>query len=456
MPASLTFKYPVFLAQQFLQGITSGLTAVYVFVGHPQVWVDASNATVNDTNPPVPVDDVQDVEFDYWRDMLGAAQVTGDNSQFVLPRNDWVSGSVYSQYDDEDTNLPAELYYVLDVSTLPNRVYKCLWNNGGRESTTAPSVISNSLTPQETSDGYVWQYMYTIDSENASTFLTSNWMPVLSDNTVQANALLNAGQLPTAVPLVIENGGLGYNALLPTSVTLMGDGSGANVSANGVSIVGGLVSQIVLLSGGEGYTEVTSINVFQTGTMTQATARAIIPPYPNHGYNPVTELNAGALMATVEFVNSESGELTISNSYRRIGLLINPLDANGNIANLSFYPTTTDITISANTGVFLPDDVITDTTLNAAPTAVVVDVVTVNGAYIVRVTDIDDEGVVPFQPGDTIENLISTVSATVVSTTGPGLTTYSGDIIWVNQRTPVARANNQLEEIKIVFPFNNA
>ena len=435
MPASLTFKYPVFLAQQFLQGITSGLTAVYIFVGQTSVWVDASNVAVNDTNPPIPIDNVQEVEFDYWRSMIGAVQVTGNNSQFVVPRNNWTSGTIYSQYDDEDQNLFNEVYYTLDVSTLPNRVYKCLWNNGGRQSTTAPSVIGNSLTPQETADGYVWQYMYTIDSENASTFLTSNWMPVLSDPTVQANALANPGKLPTAVPLVIVNGGLGYNALLPTNTTITGDGSGANVSANGVAITGGLVSQVVLLSGGQGYTEVTAINVFQSGAMTQAIVRAIIPPYPNHGANPVTELNAGALMTTAEFIDSESGELTVSNSYRRIGIVVNPLDANGNIATLNFYPQTTDITFNANTGVFQPDDVITDITQPSNPTAVVVNVIG-SGPYIVRVTAIDAQGVVPFQPGDTIENALS-VSATVVSTTGPSLTPYSGDIIWVNQRTPV-------------------
>jgi hypothetical protein len=121
-------------------------------------------------------------------------------------------------------------------------------------------------------------------------------MPVLANSVVQANALTNSGKLPIAVPLVLTTPGQGYNPANGVSVTLAGDGAGASVSGNGVTIVGGHITEVRLALGGLGYSQVTSINVFQSGAVTQATARAIIPPYPNHGYDPVKELNATALM----------------------------------------------------------------------------------------------------------------------------------------------------------------
>src|ERR1019366_7010050 len=247
MPQILTGKYYGFLAQQMFSQINTNAISAYVFVGHPSVWSV-------DTAPPAPVDDVQKTDFDYWRDLLGAKLVTGNDCAFVVPRKDWVSGTVYDQYDDVDTALGTRSYFVLDATSLPNRVYKCLWNNGGAVSTTAPSVIGTDLVPTTTADNYVWQYMYTIDSQTARTFLTNQWMPVLSDNAVQANALSNAGKLPLAVPLVITGAGSGYNAAAAIVTTLQGDGSGAVVSANGVLLTGGGGSRITLAAGGIGYT----------------------------------------------------------------------------------------------------------------------------------------------------------------------------------------------------------
>jgi hypothetical protein len=455
MPALLTQKYRSFLAKQFLLAITSGQTGAYIFIGRPSPWVDTANVAVSDTNPPIPKDDVQAVDFDDWRDLLAAKRVTGASSNFVVPRRDWVTGTIYDQYDDLDENLAGKAYFVLDTLDQPFKVYKCLWNNKGAFSNVQPSVIGTTLTPQQTADGYVWQYMYTIDSLYAS-FLTTSWMPVLSDPSVQTNAMAIAGRLPTTVPLVIINGGASYNASVNVVTTLEGDGTGAAVTNNDVQITGGVVSSIVLATGGLGYTEVTSINVYQAGASTQASVRAIIPPYPNHGHDPIKELGAAALMLSAAFDQSEGGHLTVVNDYRRVGLLINPVEASNNEpASASFYRQTTDISISANTGVLLRDDVITNISKPVPrPTAIVVDVIPSGPNYKVRVVGVDDQGLdTPFAFGETIKNLTSGVEATVSGVLQPELVPYSGDIVWVNQRTPITRGSDQIEELKVVFPF---
>jgi hypothetical protein len=448
-----TQKFREFLANTYINAINA--TAIpYIFVGRTLPWVDAANVSVSDSNPPKPVDTVQNTDFEFWRDMLFAKKVTANNIGFVVARRDWVSATKYDQYDDTDPSLPTKSYYVLDTVHTPYKLYKCLWNNHGGFSTTAPGSIGTPLVPTQTGDGYVWQYMYTVDDISLKTFLTSLWMPVLANSAVQANALTNAGKLPVAVPLVVTNGGDRYNPALPVSVSITGDGAGASVSANGVQIIGGKVSDIHLAIGGLGYSEVTAINVFQTGANTQASARAIIPPYPNHGYDPVKELNAKAVMFVAALSGTEANTLTVINSYRRVGLLVNPTETGGNTATATGYKQTTDITMSANTGVLMPNDIVTNITDPAKPTAAVVDVVQVASNYVVRLTNVDDNGSANgYTVGDTIKCLASGIEATVGSISGPTLMPFSGSILCVEQRKPVSRDATLNEQIKLVFPL---
>ncbi len=455
MPAINTNKYRTFLAKSFLLGLQANTYNAYVFVGHPQQWTDDANNTVSDSAPPVPIDNTQEVDYDYWRDMLGMKKVSAANTQIVVARVNWQVGQAYDQYDDLDTDLHSKRFYVLDTSSgVPYKVYKCLWNNKGGNSFSAPSTIGTALVPQATADGYVWQYMYTISTEDRK-FLTTNWMPVLANSVVQANALNNAGKLPLAVPLIVESGGANYNASTTTVVTIQGDGNSASVVSGGVSIQGGVVTALQLADGGHGYTEVTSINVYQSGA-TLADVRAIIPPYPNHGADPAKELGVRAVMLTTQFEQDEIGKLTVENNYRRVGLITNPVEAGGNAATDSFYRTTTELTLSGNTGGFALDDVITNITkASPKPTALVVDVVTIANNFVVRVTNVDDKGYdVPFAFGDIIKVGSGGSEGTISGVTAPELTPYSGEILFVNQRTPVTRDIQQIEEIKLIFPFN--
>lgn len=451
-----TQKYRSFLASQLRASIVSGNTAPYIWVGRVLPWVDAANVAVSDSNPPAPVDHVQNTDYEFWRDLLVAKLVTANNIQLVVPRRDWVTGTIYDQYDDLDADLPTKTYYVLDSTQTPFKLYKCCWNNLGAASTVAPSTIGTPLVPTTAGDSYVWQYMYTIPDDNQNRrFLTSKWMPVLANSVVQANALTNSGKLPIAVPFVVTTPGAGYNPANAVSVTLSGDGASASVSANGVTIIGGHITEVRLALGGLGYSQVTAINVFQSGATTQATARAIIPPYPNHGYDPVKELNATALMFVSSLDSTETGNLTVINNYRRVGLILNPLlKGTTTVANATLYRQTTNLTISANTGVLLPDDIVTNITKASAPTATVVDVVTVANNYVVRLTGVNDNGdSVGFSPGDTVKNLSSGVEVTVATIEFPQLETFSGIITCVEQRKPVNRDPALNEEIKLVFPL---
>ena len=479
-----TNKYRTFLAQQFrttllLGGadatvkddITSTNTALmsagaattsefYLGVGRPQQWTD-------DNAPPTPTQDTQSLDFAAWRDLLGVKQITANNSALVITRHDWATNSVYTQYDDTNTTLTSNTFYVLDTQELPYKVYKCLWNNAdathvaGANSTVAPSTTGTTNNPVLTADGYVWQYMYTITTDDY-TYLTDDWMPVKTDSTVSDHAANNAGKLSTVVPLVVTAGGSDYNPAVDAAAAVEGDGTEATITAGGITFSANAVANVSFNTGGSGYTTIDTISVTQSGSSNTATVRALIPPYPNHGHDPVKELGCVSVMLTTELAYAEphsNSSMTVVNEYRRVMLLQDPLLANGSVANGTFYQQTYDCSLTSNTATFEPDDVVTVTNTTYTVTGTVVDVIKNSESpqeSVVRITNVHDggrtaAGYVAFANTDTITS--DSVSAVLGTVREPELKFYSGNILYIDQRVPVTRSDAQVEEVRLVFGF---
>ena len=479
-----TNKYRTFLAQQFrttllLGGadatvkddITSTNTALmsagaattsefYLGVGRPQQWTD-------DNAPPTPTQDTQSLDFAAWRDLLGVKQITANNSALVITRHDWATNSVYTQYDDTNTTLTSNTFYVLDTQELPYKVYKCLWNNAdathvaGANSTVAPSTTGTTNNPVLTADGYVWQYMYTITTDDY-TYLTADWMPVKTDSTVSDHAANNAGKLSTVVPLVVTAGGSDYNPAVDAAAAVEGDGTEATITAGGSTFSANAVANVSFNTGGSGYTTIDTISVTQSGSSNTATVRALIPPYPNHGHDPVKELGCVSVMLTAELAYAEphsNSSMTVVNEYRRVMLLQDPLLANGSVANGTFYQQTYDCSLTSNTATFEPDDVVTVTNTTYTVTGTVVDVIKNSESpqeSVVRITNVHDggrtaAGYVAFANTDTITS--DSVSAVLGTVREPELKFYSGNILYIDQRVPVTRSDAQVEEVRLVFGF---
>jgi len=483
-----TNKYRTFLAQQFhttllLGGaaasvkadITSTNTALmsagaattsefYLGVGRPQSWT-------NDVAPPTPTQDTQSLDFAAWRDLLGVKHITANNSALVIARHDWATDTTYTQYDDTNVSLMSNTFYVLDTTELPYKVYKCLWNNtdathvAGANSTVAPSTTGTTVTPVLTADGYVWKYMYTITTDDY-TYLTPAWMPVITNSTVSADATTNAGKLPTVVPLVVTAGGSAYTNAAAVTATLLGDGTGATINgaigATNITFSANAVANVSLYAGGSSYTTIDAITLTQSGSSNTASVRPLIPPYPNHGHDAVKELGCVSVMLTTELAYAEphgNSSMTVENNYRRIMLLRDPLLADGSVANGIFYQQTYDCSLTSNTATFEPDDVVTVTNTTYTVTGTVVDVIKNSESpqeSVVRITNVHDggrtaAGYVAFANTDTITS--SSVSAVLGTVREPELKTYSGNVLYIDQRVPVTRSDAQLEEVRLVFGF---
>jgi hypothetical protein len=120
-------------------------------------------------------------EKEIWDNMLLAKKVIPKDIELVIPRYNWTANTRYKQYDDKvelnnlfvsDAN--SEPMYVIN---LDGDVYKCLCNNVDEFSTIEPTGnFTQNDGFVQTSDGYLWKYMYNVKRGNK--FLTEEWIPV--------------------------------------------------------------------------------------------------------------------------------------------------------------------------------------------------------------------------------------------------------------------------------------
>ena len=128
MPAIITRQLRKILARNFFDGFNLNSNNYYVGIGRPEQW-DSSD------NVPVPEDTITDIR--QVRDQLISVKKVQAVSQ-VVPRNNWASGTIYSQYDDLISGYPVQPYY---VKTDNNQVYMCLETGRDADGNIVPSTV---------------------------------------------------------------------------------------------------------------------------------------------------------------------------------------------------------------------------------------------------------------------------------------------------------------------------
>jgi hypothetical protein len=518
MAAIVTTNCRIYAASQFEDSFATSGEYMYLFIAGTLPWVD-------DNSPPSPIDCELNLSTAY-RNMLSLKNITANNVSLAIPRNTWVVNTTYSQYDNTidlfDPASPNPPFYVTNTNL---QVYKCLNNNNGVPSTVQPSGTSTSVVTS--ADGYQWKYMYTVNSADVVSFVTTNWIPVstLASNDGSSQWQVQTAAVPGTVDRInIVTAGTSYTQV-PT-ITITGDGTGATATA---TIAGGNVTGINMTATGSGYTyanvAITNGGVSSNG----ATATATISPFGGHGSDPVTELGGFNVLVDVQLIYDENGNFTVSNDYRVLGLLSNPIlnDGSGDPATATDYDQAVRLNFSSVSGtIFNPDEIVTGSTSGATgvvldwtPTTVVPDgpaaktlrLVQCLGTFIPGETVIgaDATGVLStyaatassgtgttivfpagassvnsFYNGQTIKitagtgsgqtRLISayvgisrtaTVSTTwttppdntsvftIASIIKPDILPYSGKILYLENRRPVERASDQIEDSKILIQF---
>lgn len=242
------------------------------------------------------------------------------------------------------------------------------------------------------------------------------------------------------------------------TVAVRGDSGGTTTSlatAYVSNAYGGQVRSITVVSQGRSYSTANVIITANSSYGRGATARPIISPKGGHGADPVDELYGTSVMMNAKTINSESNTFTTNNDFRIIGIVRDPLLANGSYANTSVIDQTHRITVNSVIGDFFADEVITGQTSGAKGRLVYfanTNAARTNGVLkLIRVTTNGTGG--SFQAGETVTGETSTITATVVTNTSPALKPFSGIVIYNENREPINRGSSQTEDFKITVRY---
>jgi len=486
MPAIITNKFRIHNAEQFVESFTEASPNVYYLgIGRPQAFgtlTRGDSRTENqgsDTSPLTPVDSIQD-EFSYFDDFLAAKKVTSSDISYVIPRRNWTTGTVYDYYRHDYGNritgttttqtansgastIWDATFYV--VSSTYN-VYKCLDNNSNAASTVEPTGTSTSILT--TGDGYKWKYMYTLSASQQTNFLSTDFMAVATNSTVSSAAVDGAINI-----VKIKTAGTGGTDGTHTGITIRGDGSSGTVS---VTVSSGAVTAVTVTNAGTGYTfgyiRVADIITAGATGLSGTELDCIIEPKGGHGYNAIKELGGYYVMMNTNFEASEasnSGDFTTANDFRRVALVRDP-NSGGSAASVTTLRGTKAVLVTSPSGTFTADEEINQATTGAVGKVVEWDSSN-NILYYIQ-TKFNDAGVdsngnlTAFSGTNTITGQSSGATATPSSSTttvdnisftsgynAGEIDADTGDVIYVENRSPITRASDQTENVKLIIEF---
>ena len=485
MAAIITNKFRINNAEQFVESFSeTAATTYYLFIGRAHSWAtdaDVQGNSINegtDASPPTPNDDVTS-EFYNYDDMIGAKLISSSDVSHVIPRRNWTTGTTYDMYEHNisssnaansgATNLFDSTYFVMNSS---NAVYKVIENDGATASTVEPTSTSNSIF--ETSDGYRWKYMYSLTSAETLNFMSTDFIHVSTDSTVSAAAV--DGALDT---ILVVSGGSSFSTSSGSTISaipIRGDGSGGVAS---VTISSGAITAATVTTAGSGYTfaYIRDADIIAAtnagGAGSGSNLNVIIPPKGGHGSNAVKELGGFFVMLNKSLVGVEgTSDIGVGNDFRRIGLVRDPTNFGGStVATATTRRQLYAIKFASVSGTFTADEEINQATTGAVGKVVEYDSTNlILYYYQTRFPDVgtDSNGnLTAFSGANAITGQSSSASATpntsdsdttngVSFSSGyanPELAYDSGDIIYVEERSPITRASDQTENVKLIIEF---
>jgi hypothetical protein len=484
MSTIATTNFKTLSAKSFVNSIQNEDNLIYAFFGRSQPWL-------NETFENTPISS-NDYQFDYFtadRDIIALKRVTPQNICHVIPRKNWTPYKVYDQWDDKDAEIWEKDFYVMNSEYA---IYKCLRTPVNRttgeriQSTEEPNhippynvfgTIDLSEDPKQYDDGYIWKFMYKL-SELDMKFLTFDYMPIRYYNpsvtytqlteTEKLNADIQEASLSLdgrIYSYIVSNGGLNYSS--NTILSIYGDGTSASASiytnSNGRIITVEVEEDTSgdIIGEGSGYHYANSI-VTDIGGGAGASIFPIISPPNGHGSNPVEELGSYFVCVSSEFFNNEfDTDVKIDTVYRQLGLIENPQ------LNLS----TSNLSDNLN-GCITLNVVLSNTVNSINNLQYIYDADGSKIAFIdgVETLSNDSSGVTVelrvHRTNDTIyvdfddsvysdlylENSVDPFGS-IVSVTDPEYVHFTGNILFLENRSPITRNPNQIEQVRFVVEF---
>jgi len=523
MPSLVTDNFRVFAAEQFIESLAEPFSdasntqeaddsakaqayrsKIYLFTGRPQNWTleryDGVSG-VSELAPPTPNDSFDDMN-EIYDDMIAMKRVSSTDVSKVVKRNTWKTGLKYDMFknnytpDNLSVNGQSKLYdaqfYVINSNY---QVYKCIFNGEsptnptGKVSTVEPTGTTTSIF--DTSDGYRWLYLYTISISDYIKFVSSDFIPVKTDNAVKTASAARDGAIEQLLVTSAGSGITNGTYFCP----ILGDndtGTPSNKAIASIVVTDGKINSATLHQIGKGYTRAKVLLTAGYATAAHAIARtpgasttsmsgtveAIISPPGGHGSDTSLELGGYRVMInkSLEFLDG-SGDIPVDSQFRRYGLISDPVVA-GQTTDL-YDPTVTAckaIKFGSTNSTYTAGEIITQATTGAKGRVIHWDTVNkVLRYYQNEYIDEDQTGTNKYQEvafsganaitGATSNTVLTPLTShgtassgiAAVSWTGGYASSevkkHSGTVIYTENRKAVNRSNDQIEDIKLVVEF---
>ena len=486
------------LKRDILQNIFDGYENVNVSLGDSDRYYMALGRVEewdSDAVPPVP--NPSNEEVLRFQETIQSMKLISDVS-FVVPRYNWTAGNVYEAYDNVfNSNLVISpsgdiqnSYYVI---TDTNNVYICL-----QQGKTSSGVVRNSLfKPTNTTgepftsgdDGYVWKFLFNVGAQRARRFLTSSYIPIekildsseggssyddLSASRQQQFDIQQSSVPGQIIGIAVDSGGTGYTS--PPTISIQPIGLNADndsvTTAQAYANIdnNGRVYEVVMKQDSTspnfsfgGYYYNASITL-SGGGGSGAKLRPIIAGKEGLGANPIKDLKSSALMFNAQITGAEGGDFQVTNDFRQIGIVRNPLKDSAQYPGFVGDSALTSTTAYAYKRLFVNaglvaanitgDNIVTGGTTGAAAIVDYYDAVN----QILYIHQTIDTGFTRFDDSaETVTVSQAGGSATIATVPGKPVVrpaevyNFSGEVVYIDNRSPISRDDEQTEDIKIVI-----
>ena len=325
----------------------------------------------------------------------------------------------------------------------------------GSNTTISLSAIQGGTSPSDEAEHYTGAQLYVTDGTGVGTSYT-----IIAYNTsggVREATVSGAAPLDVTSTYII-----GPRLVIETDST-------TPINARPI-VTNGVITKIRLLSRGSGATFVTATiapNSAQTSGGIRARIRAALGPIEGLGKDPERDLGAFYVMMSAKLFHEEgSGDFPVDNDYRQIGIVRDVKNIDGTLATANTLVATkmltlTNISAGPDSAMFRPDEpflVSTNggslwteagrvleyannpdqlgsgymtffKTLGTSPTTLAT-----NGTVLVRGTESGAQGTISAARDEEVKK-------------------FDGEILYLENRRPILRAPDQIEDIKAIVEF---
>lgn len=154
----------------------------WLFLGKPTGWS-------NSDTPPTLNQSIEE-DMDCKMGIIALYKLKSSDFAYVIERNDWVLGRVYTEYSSS-VDLTTKNYYITTESGTDLNVWICIHNGHDSESTFSPNCIEITDSYDRglclLGDEYQWKLIYTVPNFASNPFCTSTHFPILNNYYSNAN-----------------------------------------------------------------------------------------------------------------------------------------------------------------------------------------------------------------------------------------------------------------------------